>query len=176
MENFWKVFSRIRWIRGKYLHEEYDEVRVLCGTQTLNPNMLKTFVIVGPKNPFPNKIGPNTLFKKLNTLLQLRTLNSVHMIGCRKTKLSIERNMFPVCGLQEYSWISVVCRYFRNYPNIFRRFLKIFRRFPKVFPVEIKRGVAVGGDRTHVLWITDLVFYLPATAAIWIKRIWNKIG
>jgi hypothetical protein len=43
-----------------------DEVRVLCGTQTLNPNMFKTFVIDGPKNPFPNKIGPNPLFKKLN--------------------------------------------------------------------------------------------------------------
>jgi len=36
--------------------------------------------------------------------------------------------------------------------------------------VEIKRGVAVGGDRTHVLRITDLVLYLPATAAILIKQ------
>jgi hypothetical protein len=61
MENLWKVFSRIRRLRGKYLseHEEYDEVRVVCGTQTLNQNQ-----IVGPKNPFPDKIGPNPLLKK----------------------------------------------------------------------------------------------------------------
>jgi hypothetical protein len=41
MENLWKVFSRIRRLRGKYfsVHDEYDEVRVVCG-------------IVGPKNSF----------------------------------------------------------------------------------------------------------------------------
>jgi hypothetical protein len=34
--------------------------------------------------------------------------------------------------------------------------------FPESFSVEIKRGNAVGGDRTHVLRITGLVLYLPA--------------
>jgi hypothetical protein len=60
MEIFRKVFSRIRRIRGKYLsvHKEYDEVRVVCGTQTLNPNMLAK---KSPKNHFPAKIGPNPL-------------------------------------------------------------------------------------------------------------------
>ncbi len=39
--------------------------------------------------------------------------------------------------------------------------------FPESFSVEIKSRVAVGGNRTHVLRITDLVLYLPATAAMW---------
>ncbi len=30
-----------------------------------------------------------------------------------------------------------------------------------------------GGDRTHVLRITDLILYLPA---LWINSVWNKIG
>jgi hypothetical protein len=38
--------------------------------------------------------------------------------------------------------------------------------FPESFSVEIKTGFAIGGDRTHFLRITDLVLYLPATAAI----------
>jgi len=38
--------------------------------------------------------------------------------------------------------------------------------FPESFSGEIKRGYAVGGDRSHVLRITDLVLYLPAIAVI----------
>jgi hypothetical protein len=70
MENLWKVFSRIRRICGKYLsvHEEYDEVRFVCGTQTLNPNMFKTFEIVGPKNLFPTKLGLTLFLKKKRSL------------------------------------------------------------------------------------------------------------
>jgi hypothetical protein len=37
-----------------------------------------------------------------DTLLKLQTLISVHIIGCRKTKLSMERKMFPVCGPDKY--------------------------------------------------------------------------
>jgi hypothetical protein len=47
-----------------------------------------------------------------------------------------------------------------------RRFSGSFRKFPEGFPVEIKIINAVGGDRTHNLRITDLILYLPATAAI----------
>ncbi len=32
-----------------------------------------------------------------------------------------------------------------------------------------------GGDRTHVLRITDLVLYLSATAAVWKKAVCNRI-
>jgi hypothetical protein len=74
--------------------------------------------------------------------------------------------MFPVSRLQKNSWISVIFRRLRNNPKIFRRFPEIFRRFPEVFPVEIKRINAEGGDRTHVLRITDLILYLSSTAAI----------
>jgi hypothetical protein len=73
--------------------------------------------------------------------------------------------MFPVSRLQKNSWIAVIFSYLRNNPKIFRKFPEIFRSFPEVFPVEIKRINAVGGDRTHVLRITDLILYLPATAA-----------
>jgi hypothetical protein len=37
--------------------------------------------------------------------------------------------------------------------------------------VEIKSMSAVGGDRTHVLRITDLILYFPATAATYMKRL-----
>jgi hypothetical protein len=37
--------------------------------------------------------------------------------------------------------------------------------FPESFSVEIKRENAEGGDQTHFLRITDVVLYLPATAA-----------
>ncbi len=99
---------------------------------------------------------------------------TVHIIGWRKTKLSIERNMFPVSRLQKNSWISVIFRHLWNNPKIFRKFPKIFRRFPEVFPVEIKMIIAVGGDRLHVLRKTDLILYLPATAVIWNITVWNE--
>jgi hypothetical protein len=51
-----------------------------------------------------------------NSLLKLRTLFSVHIIGCRKTKLSMERKMFPVCGRGKYMCISVAFRRLRNFP------------------------------------------------------------
>jgi hypothetical protein len=81
--------------------------------------------------------------------------------------------MFPVSRLQKNSLISVIFRHlrknqkiFQKFPEIFRKFPEIFRRFPEVFPVEIKRINAEGGDQTHILRITDLILYLPATAAI----------
>jgi hypothetical protein len=45
MENLRKVFSRIRRIRGKYssAHEEYDEVRIVYGTQNRLPIRGKYF-------------------------------------------------------------------------------------------------------------------------------------
>jgi hypothetical protein len=68
--NLWRICGKYLAVFGEYLsvHEEYDEVRVVCGTQTLNPNMFK---YVGPKNPFPNIIGLNPLFKKINTQFDL---------------------------------------------------------------------------------------------------------
>jgi hypothetical protein len=75
----------------------------------------------------------------LLALLKLRTLISVHLIGCRKTKLSMERKMFPVCGPHKYSCISVVFRHlgiFRRFSGGFRKFPEVFRKFPKVFPME----------------------------------------
>jgi hypothetical protein len=32
-----------------------------------------------------------------------------------------------------------------------------------------------GGDLTHVFRITALVLYLPTTAAVWKKTVWNRI-
>ncbi len=60
------------------------------------------------------------------TLLKLRTLISLHIIGCRKTKLSMERKMFPDCGPRKSICISVVFRHLRN-------FLEVFRRFPEIY-------------------------------------------
>jgi hypothetical protein len=59
------------------------------------------------------------------TLIKLRTLISIHINGCRKTKLSRERKMIPVCRPQKYISISVVFRHLRNFPEIFRRFSEI---------------------------------------------------
>jgi hypothetical protein len=64
------------------------------------------------------------------TLIKLRTLFSVHIIGCRKTKLSMERKMFPVIGRGKYMCISVVFRSLRNFPQIFRRFPEIYEGLP----------------------------------------------
>jgi hypothetical protein len=74
-----------------------------------------------------------------HTLLKLRALISVHIIGCRKTKLSMERKMFPVCGPRKYICISVVFRHFRNFPEVFRRFPDISIGFLEIsggFPNE----------------------------------------
>jgi hypothetical protein len=63
----------------------------------------------------------------------------------------------------------VGCRNTVEFPEVSEYFPEVsggFRRFPEVFPMVIKRGIAMDGDRTHVLRITDLVLYLPATAAI----------
>ena len=53
-----------------------------------------------------------------------------------------------------------------DFPEFSGDFPEFSRDFPESFSVEIKTGSAVGGDRTHSLRITDLVLYLPATAAI----------
>jgi hypothetical protein len=58
---------------------------------------------------------------------------------------------------------------FRSFPlssELSDDFPEFSEDFPGSFSVEIKTGFAVGGDRTHILRITDLVLYLPATAAI----------
>jgi hypothetical protein len=70
------------------------------------------------------------------TLLKLRSLNSEHIIGCRKTKLSMERNMFLVCGPGKYICISVVSALlgiFRRLSGGFRRISGGFRRFSRAF-------------------------------------------
>ncbi len=63
------------------------------------------------------------------TQLKLWMLNFVQIIGCRKTKLSMERKMLPLCGLVEYICISLVFRYlriFRNFiPDISWKFLAL---------------------------------------------------
>jgi hypothetical protein len=66
------------------------------------------------------------------TLLKLRTLISVDIIGCRKTKLSMERKMFPVYRPHKYICISVVFRHLRNFPEIFRRFSEISGGFSEI--------------------------------------------
>jgi hypothetical protein len=53
-----------------------------------------------------------------------------------------------------------------DFPEFSGDFPGFSRDFPESFSVEIKTGNAVGGDRTHILRITDLVLFLPATAAI----------
>jgi hypothetical protein len=105
-------------------------------------------------------------------LLKLPTLISVHIIGCRKTKLSMERKMFPVCGPHKYSCISVDFRHLRNFPGVFRRFPDISGGFSEIsggFPNEKIKEQGCGDhgwDRTHNLRITDLILYLPATDAL----------
>jgi hypothetical protein len=77
--------------------------------------------------------------ERADTLLKLRTLISVHIIGCRKTKLSMERKMFPVCGPRKYICISVVFRHLRNFPEVFRRFPEVSGGFSEIsggFPNE----------------------------------------
>ena len=68
-------------------------------------------------------------------LLKLRTLISVHIIRYRKTKLSMERKMFPLCGPSKYICISVVFRHLQNFPEVFRKFSEISGGFS-----EISRG------------------------------------
>ncbi len=53
-----------------------------------------------------------------------------------------------------------------DFPEISEDFPEFSGDFPESFPVKIKRRSAVGEDRTHVIRITDLVLYLPATAAV----------
>jgi hypothetical protein len=66
------------------------------------------------------------------TLLKLRTLISVHIIGCRNTKLSMERKMFPVCGPRKYICISVIFRHLRKFLGVFRRFSDISGGFSEI--------------------------------------------
>jgi hypothetical protein len=66
-------------------------------------------------------------------------------------------------------WAAKIQLNIRSFPlfsELSGDFPEVSEDFPEVFPVEIKRGTAVGGDRTHVLRISVLVLYLPATAAI----------
>ncbi len=81
-------------------------------------------------------------YEYMNTLWKLRTLISVHIIGCRKTKLSMERKMFPVCGPRNYICISVVFRDLRNFPEVFRRLPNISGGFTEIsggFPNENRK-------------------------------------
>ncbi len=66
------------------------------------------------------------------TLLKLRTFISEHIIGCRKTKLSMERKMFPLCGSSKYICISVVFCHLRNFPEVFRKFSDISGVFSEI--------------------------------------------
>ncbi len=62
---------------------------------------------------------------------------------------------------------------FRSFPlssELFEDFPEFSEDFPESFSVEIKIGYAFRGDWTHILRITDLALYLPATAAIWIQQ------
>jgi hypothetical protein len=66
-------------------------------------------------------------------------------------------------------WAAKIQLNIRSFPlssGLTEDFSEFSGDFPDSFSVEIKRGNAAGGDRTHVLRITDLVLYLPATAAI----------
>ncbi len=97
------------------------------------------------------------------TLLKLRTLISEHIIGCRKTKLSMERKTFPVCGPSKYICISVVFRHLRNFPEVFQKFSDIsgvffgnFRRFSPIEKLKSKGRGGHGGIRTHNLRITNI--------------------
>ncbi len=80
--------------------------------------------------------------------------------------------MFPVCGPLKYICISVVFRDLRNLPEVFRRLPDISGGFSEIsggFPNENRKEqgcVDHGGDRTHILQITDLILYLPATDAL----------
>ncbi len=80
--------------------------------------------------------------------------------------------MFPVCGPRKYICISVFFRDLRNFPEVFRRFPDISGGFSEIsggFPnekVKEKGRGDHGGDRTHILRITDLILYLPASDAL----------
>ncbi len=66
-------------------------------------------------------------------------------------------------------WAEKIQLNFRSFPlssELSEDFPEFSGDFPESFSVEIKTGYAVGGDRTHILRIPDLVLYLPATAAI----------
>jgi hypothetical protein len=66
-------------------------------------------------------------------------------------------------------WAAKIQMNFRSFPlspELSEDFPEFSEDFPESFLVEIKTGYAVGGDRTHILRITDLILYLPATAAI----------
>jgi hypothetical protein len=78
------------------------------------------------------------------TLIKLRTLISEHIIGCRKTKLSMERKLFPACGPRKYICISVVFRHLRNFSEVFRRLPDISRGFSEIsggFPQKKNKRV-----------------------------------
>jgi hypothetical protein len=66
-------------------------------------------------------------------------------------------------------WTAKIQFNFRSFPQsseLSEDLSEFSGDFPDSFSVEIKRGLAVGGDRTHILRITDLALYLPATAAM----------
>ncbi len=84
----------------------------------------------------------------------------------------MERKIFPVCGPLKYICISVVFRDLRDFPEVFRRLPDISGVFSEIsggFPTEKRKEQGCGdhgGDRTHILRITDLILYLPATDAL----------
>jgi hypothetical protein len=66
-------------------------------------------------------------------------------------------------------WAAKIQLNIRSFPlssELSEDFPEFSGDFPESFSVEIKRGNTFGGDRTHVLRMTDLVLYLLATAAI----------
>ncbi len=89
--------------------------------------------------PCAHSSGPMCAEMSLHTLLKLWTLISVHIIGCRKTKLSMDRKIFLVCEPGKYICISVVFRRLQSFPEVFRRFPEVFRKFSKVFEWKIEK-------------------------------------
>ncbi len=75
-------------------------------------------------------------------------------------------------------WAAKIQFNFRSFPlssELSEDFPEFSGDFPESFSVEIKRWIAVSGDQTHDLRITDLVLYLSATAAIWNRHFLNII-
>ncbi len=88
-------------------------------------------------------------FRTYNRMTQDQTVNwAEYVSGLWAAKIQLNIRTFPLSS------------------ELSEDFSEFSGDFPKSISVEIKRWNAVGGDRTHVVRITDLVLYLPATAAI----------
>jgi hypothetical protein len=132
--------------KGKSFPELVTTITFFCRTFPWPAEVLGTFFLFCSLGIFifytasstHGNLRPSS-YLLYSTLLKLRTLISEHIIGCRKTKLSMERKMFPLCGPSKYICISVVFRHLRNFPEVFRRFPDISGGFSEIsgdFPNE----------------------------------------